>query len=116
LDPAARKEIMNLICRLNREEGITVLYITHNMEEAVLAERVMILDAGKIVLDGKPCEVFSQVSMLRELGLGVPQVTELFDQLRQEGFDLPAGVLDVDEAVEALAPMNTRRKYAVDKA
>jgi energy-coupling factor transport system ATP-binding protein len=116
LDPAARKELMNLICRLNREEGITVLYITHNMEEAGLAERVMVLEAGKIVLDGKPREVFSQVSLLRELGLGVPQVTDLFDLLRQEGFDLPAGVLNVDEAVDVLAPKNDGRRYAVNKA
>ncbi|MDD2335692.1 MAG: energy-coupling factor transporter ATPase [Geobacteraceae bacterium] len=102
LDPAARKEVMDLICRINREEGITVLYITHSMEEAGLAERVLVLDAGCVVLDGVPSEVFSQVSRIRELGLSVPQVTELFDQLRQEGFDLPEGVLDEDEALAAL--------------
>lgn len=108
LDPAARNEIINLVFRLNREEGVTVFYITHNMEEARRAERILILDAGKIVLDGTPREVFSHVSLLRDMGLEVPQVTELFDRLRQEGFDLPAGIVDAEEALEALIPENYR--------
>ncbi len=102
LDPVARKEVMELVCRLNREEGITVLFITHIMEEVGLADRVIVLDAGSVVLDGKPGEVFSQVSRIRGLGLDVPQVIELFDQLRQEGFGLPEGVFDEDEALAIL--------------
>jgi energy-coupling factor transport system ATP-binding protein len=102
LDPVARKEVMELVCRLNREEGITVLFITHIMEEVGLADRVIVFDAGSVVLDGKPGEVFSQVSRIRGLGLDVPQVMELFDQLRQEGFDLPEGVFDEDEALAIL--------------
>ncbi|RQW83217.1 MAG: energy-coupling factor transporter ATPase [Geobacter sp.] len=102
LDPVARKEVMELICSLNREEGITVLYITHIMEEVGLADRVIVFDAGNIVLDGTPGEIFSQVSRIKELGLDVPQVTELFDTLRKDGFDLPAGVFDEDEALAIL--------------
>lgn len=102
LDPAGRKEVMASLRRLNREEGITVLHITHQMEEAALADRVLVLDAGRVVLDGKPGEVFSNVSGIREAGLDLPQVTELFELLNREGFDLPEGILDPDEAVEAL--------------
>ncbi|HOP39955.1 MAG TPA: energy-coupling factor transporter ATPase [Geobacteraceae bacterium] len=109
LDPVARKEVMNLVCRLNREEGVTVVYITHNMEEARCADRVLILDAGKVVLDGTPRDVFSHVSLLRDLGLDVPQVTELFDTLRKDGFDLPAGIVDVEEAIEVLVKKNSRK-------
>jgi energy-coupling factor transport system ATP-binding protein len=113
LDPTGRKEIMELIRRLNRDEGITVLHITHSMEEAGLAERVLVLDAGRVALDGTPKEVFSQVSRIRELGLVTPQVTELFELLRGEGFDLPAGVPDVDEAAAALTEILYGREYAV---
>jgi energy-coupling factor transport system ATP-binding protein len=102
LDPSARKEVMDLLCRLNREEGITALYITHIMEEVGLADRVIVFDAGNVVLDGTPSEFFSQVSRIKELGLDVPQVTELFDTLRQDGFDLPEGVFDEDEALAIL--------------
>lgn len=109
LDPVARKEIMHLVCRLNREEGVTVLYITHNMEEAKRADRVLILDAGKVMLDGTPRAVFSHGSLLRGVGLDVPQVTQLFDQLREEGFDLPAGIVDVEEAIEILVSKNCRK-------
>lgn len=109
LDPVARKEIMHLVCRLNREEGVTVLYITHNMEEAKRADRVLILDAGKVMLDGTPRAVFSHGSLLRGVGLDVPQVTQLFDQLREEGFDLPAGIVDVKEAIEILVSKNCRK-------
>jgi energy-coupling factor transporter ATPase len=112
-DPTAGKEIMELLRRLNREEGITVLHITHDMEEAALADRVIVLDAGKVALDGKPREVFSRVSRLRELGVDAPQVTELFELLKGEGFDLPSGVLDEDEATAALAGMLAGSGHAV---
>jgi energy-coupling factor transport system ATP-binding protein len=109
LDPSAREEIMGLLRRLNREEGITVLHITHRMEEAALADRIVVMDAGRVVLEGKPGEVFSEVSLIRELGLELPPVTELFDLLMLDGFDLPAGITDTDEALEALMAINSSR-------
>jgi len=109
LDPSAREEIMDLLRRLNREEGITVLHITHRMEEAALADRIVIMDAGRIVLGGTPGEVFSNASLIRELGLELPPVTELFDLLRQDGFDLPSGITNTDEALEALMAINSGR-------
>lgn len=102
LDPTGRKEVMDLVRRLNREKGITVLHITHDMEEACLADRIMVLDAGKIILDGTPEMVFAHKSALREAGLELPQIVELFDQLNQEGFDLPTGALDMDKAIMVL--------------
>ncbi|MGM9636649.1 MAG: energy-coupling factor transporter ATPase [Eubacteriales bacterium] len=102
LDPMGRAEVMKTIEMLNREKGITVLTITHNMEEAVLADRVLVLDQGKIVLDGSPKEVFSRVETLHALGLAVPQVTELFYSLRKSGIQLPDDVLDEENAVETL--------------
>ncbi len=103
LDPRGRKEVIDTICRLNREEGITIVLITHYMEEAVLAERVVVMENGKIVIDGTPYEVFSNVETLRELELDVPQPTELVHALRQAGVQLPNDVLTVDECVEALS-------------
>ena len=103
LDPRGRKEVIDTICRLNREEGITIVLITHYMEEAVLADRVVVMENGKIVIDGTPYEVFSNVDTLRELELDVPQPTELVHALRQAGVDLPHDVLTVDECVEALS-------------
>jgi len=102
LDPSAREEVLGLLRRLNREEGITILHITHRMEEASLADRIVVMDAGRVVLDGTPGFVFSDASLIRGLGLELPPVTELFDLLKQGGFDLPAGITDADEALEAL--------------
>ncbi len=113
-DPIARKEIMALLRRLNREEGITIIHITHDMEEAALADRVIVLDAGKVALEGKPRQVFSRLSRLRESGLHGPCVTELFEALRGEGFLLPKGVLGVDEAAAALVRMLTGQGHALD--
>ena len=102
LDPAGRKEVMDLVRRLNREKGITVLHVTHDMEEASLADRIMMLDAGKIVLDGTPEKVFAHETALQEAGLELPQIAELFALLNQEGFDLPVGALAMDKAITAL--------------
>lgn len=102
LDPIGRKEVMQVLLKLNREEGITVIHITHHMDEAGLADRVIIIDKGRIVLDGKPRDVFSKVEQVKGLGLDVPQVTELLHELRQEGIDLPVDVVSVDEAFEAI--------------
>ncbi len=103
LDPQGRREVIDTICRLNREEGMTVVLITHYMEEAVLADRVVVMDEGKIVLDGTPRTVFSQVDILRQNELDVPQPTELCYLLRKAGVALPEDVLTVDECVDALS-------------
>jgi len=99
LDPMGRKEVINTIQRLNKENGITIILITHFMEEAVLADRVIVMDDGNIALDGTPKEVFKEVKKLKELGLDVPQVTELAYKLKQEGIDIPTEILTVDEMV-----------------
>ncbi|MBQ7298821.1 MAG: energy-coupling factor transporter ATPase [Clostridia bacterium] len=103
LDPIGRAEVMETIERLNRERGITVLHITHYMDEAVRADRVMVVDHGEILLDGTPGEVFSHVEQLKAAGLDVPQVTALVHKLKTEaGFDLPDTILHSADAVEAL--------------
>ncbi len=105
LDPIGRKEIMNVIKKLNKEEKITVIHITHHMNEVKEADRLIIIDKGEIVLDGKPSEVFSNVEKVKKLGLDVPQTTELFYELKKEGIDLPEGVLDIDVAAEELVKL-----------
>ena len=103
LDPQGRREVMDTIRALNRDRGITVVLITHYMDEAVQADRVVVMDEGNILMDGTPRQVFSQVEALRRVELDVPQPTELCHRLRQEGIPLPDGVLTVEECVEALA-------------
>ncbi len=103
LDPQGRKEVMNTIKMLNREKGITVLHITHNMDEAIDADRVVVINEGELYLDGTPKQVFSQVDKLRTAGLDVPQVTELFYDLREAGFLLPADILEEEEGAKRLA-------------
>ena len=103
LDPIGRAEVMDTIEGLNRERGITVLHITHYMDEAVRADRVMVVDHGEILLDGTPEAVFSHVEQLKAAGLDVPQVTALTHRLKTEaGFDLPETLLHSADAVEAL--------------
>ncbi|SNX54401.1 energy-coupling factor transporter ATPase [Thermoanaerobacterium sp. RBIITD] len=99
LDPMGRKEVINTILKLNKDDGITIILITHFMEEAVLADRVIVMDEGNIALDGTPKEVFREVTKLKRLGLDVPQVTELAFKLRQDGIDIPTEILTVDEMV-----------------
>lgn len=103
LDPKGRREVMDTIRRLNRERGMTVVLITHYMEEAAEADRVVVMDDGAIIMDGTPREVFAQVERLRGVQLDVPQPTELCHQLRLAGVPLSADVLTVEDAVEALA-------------
>ncbi len=105
LDPSGRKEVMDTIMKLNREEGITIVHITHFMDEAVHADRVVVMEEGKIALQGKPREVFSQVERLKKLGLDVPQVTELAFQLKKEGFNIPGDILTIDEMVMHLCQL-----------
>jgi energy-coupling factor transport system ATP-binding protein len=102
LDPRGRVEVMNTVLRLNKEMGITVLYITHFMDEAVKADRVLVMDKGEVILDGAPREVFSRVELIKSVGLDVPQASELCYLLRNDGLDLPDDVLDIDECIEAL--------------
>lgn len=103
LDPQGRKEVLDTILRLNKEEGITVVIITHYMDEAALADRVIIMNDGKVYMDGTPKEVFSHVNELRAVELDVPQPTDLCTRLRAEGIDLPEDILTTDECIEALA-------------
>lgn len=102
LDPAGRREVMDSILALNRELGMTVLLITHYMDEAALADRVVVLDEGKIQLDAPPHEVFAQVERMQALGLDVPQATAVLHRLRKQGMDLPDCALNEEECVSAL--------------
>lgn len=110
LDPRGRQEVMDTIIRLNRDYGMTVVLITHYMEEAVRADRVVVMNGGEIVLDGEPHVVFSHVEELRDIELDVPQPTELCHRLRQCGIALPEGVLTVEECTEALLKLLQREK------
>jgi len=102
LDPIGRIEVMNTIKKLNKEENKTIVLITHYMEEAVEADRIIVLENGNIVMEGTPKEIFSQVDRVKALGLDVPQVTELVYHLRKEGVDLKADILSIEELVELL--------------
>lgn len=105
LDPQGRQEVLETIHRLNREQGITVILITHYMEEAAGADRVVVIDEGQIVLDDTPEKVFSQVERMKELGLDVPQVTELMWELRCAGVDVPAEVITEEDCLAVLREM-----------
>ncbi len=105
LDPSGRQEVMETIRRLNREKGITIILITHYMEEAALADRVVVMDDGRILLDDTPQRVFSQVEQLKAVGLDVPQVTELVWELRKAGYDVPQEVLTEAEGAAALTEL-----------
>ena len=105
LDPNGRKDVIRTVRALNRREGITVLLITHYMEEVVHADRVIVMDDGKIVMDGTPREIFSQVDRLKAYRLDVPQVTELAYELRKAGMDLPEGILTRKELMDNLLPL-----------
>ena len=105
LDPHGRKEVMATIKRMNREQGVTIVLITHYMDEAAQAERVVVMDKGRVVLDNTPPKVFSQVELLKGIGLDVPQVTELAWELRRAGCDIPEDIITEDECVEALAKL-----------
>ncbi|HJC15265.1 MAG TPA: energy-coupling factor transporter ATPase [Candidatus Fusicatenibacter intestinigallinarum] len=102
LDPNGRKEVLKAVRELNEKEGVTVILITHYMEEVVFADKVFVMDQGHIVMQGTPREVFSRVEELKELRLDVPQVTLLAYELKQAGVDLPDGILTIEELVDAL--------------
>ncbi len=102
LDPSGRREVLETVHRLNREHGITVLLITHHMDECIGADRLIVMSDGQIIADGTPREVFPRVEMLRGSGLDVPATVGLMFELRKAGFDLPLDALSVEECAEAL--------------
>lgn len=102
LDPSGRREVMNTIKRLNKNEKKTIIHITHYMDEAVEADRIIIMEQGQIIMEGTPKEIFSQVEKLKSMGLDVPQVTELAYKLRKEGINIPTDILTVEELVSVL--------------
>lgn len=102
LDPKGRKEVMKTIKMLNKEHGITVVLITHYMEEAAQADRVIVMDKGKILLDNVPEKIFSQVELLKSVGLDVPQVTELAYELRKSGYDIPLEIISEEKCCNEL--------------
>ena len=105
LDPNGRKEVIATLHELNQKEGITVLLITHYMEEAIDADRIIVMDDGRLVMDGTPREIFSRVKELKEYRLDVPQVTELAWELKEAGVKLSAGILTMEELMRELLPL-----------
>ncbi len=102
LDPNGRKEVLSTIKRLNKEMGITVVLVTHFMDEAVQADRVVVMDNGSVIMDGTPRQVFSQADKLIEVGLDVPQATQLACMLSAQGVDIPTDLLNEDECTQAI--------------
>ena len=102
LDPNGRREVLDAVERLNKEKGVTVILITHYMEEVIRADRVYVMDRGKVVMQGTPQSIFSQVDTLKSYRLDVPQITLLAYELRKAGMDIPEGILTRQELVEAL--------------
>ncbi|MGB4661703.1 MAG: energy-coupling factor transporter ATPase [Mobilitalea sp.] len=102
LDPNGRKEVIATVRDLNREENVTVILITHHMDEVVLADKVFVMEHGRIVMEGTPREIFSRVDEIKEYRLDVPQVTELAFELKKAGLNVPNGILTVEELIEAL--------------
>lgn len=103
LDPIGRKEVIKTVLELNKKEKVTVLLITHYMEEVIYADKVIVMDQGKVVMQGTPREIFSRVDELKQYRLAVPQVTELAYELRKSGLNIPKGILTVEELVQAIA-------------
>ena len=109
LDPNGRKEVIRTVRELNQKEGITVLLITHYMEEVIHADRVIVMDDGKLVMDGTPREIFSRVDELKSYRLDVPQVTELAYELRKAGVELTEGILSKKELLDQLLPIFAKK-------
>lgn len=108
LDPSGRSEVMKTVKQLNKEEGITVIHITHYMEETVDADRLVVFDKGRVILDGTPSEVFSNVEMIKNIGLDVPQATELAYLLQKNGIDIDTHLLKREEVVEKLCQLKQK--------
>lgn len=109
LDPGGRREVLNTVQLLNREKGVTIVWITHYAEEAAHADRVFVLDAGEMVMQGTPREIFSRIEELERCGLEVPQMTRLAYELKEAGLPLPDGILDRRELVEAICQLRSNK-------
>ena len=107
LDPVGRKDVIRTVCALNMVEDVTVILITHYMEEVIYADKVIVMDDGKVVMQGTPGEIFSQVDTLKKYRLDVPQVTLLAHELKKAGLDLPAGILSIEELVDNLCQLKS---------
>lgn len=105
LDPIGRKDVMKTIHKLNKENNITIVHITHYMDEAVDADKIIVMDHGKKIMEGTPKEIFSRVWDIRKLGLDVPQVTLLAHMLKEEGIDIPVDIIKIDEMVDKLCQL-----------
>ncbi|MGU8481201.1 energy-coupling factor transporter ATPase [Clostridium perfringens] len=105
LDPSGRNEVMKTIKEVNKKFGITIILITHYMDEAAQADRIIVMDKGEKVMEGVPREIFSQVQKIKSIGLDVPQVTELAYELKKEGVDISTEILNIDEMVNALCQL-----------
>jgi energy-coupling factor transporter ATPase len=110
LDPNGRKEVISTIRELNKKENVTVILITHHMDEVIYADKVFVMEQGKVVMEGTPREIFSRVDEIKSYRMDVPQVTELAYELKKEGLDIPEGILTVDELVEALVALRRKNK------
>ncbi len=108
LDPVGRKEVLNTIHKLNKEENITIIHITHYMQEAIHADRVIVMEDGNIVMQGTPREVFSKVGELQDLGLSAPDATTLAYELQKRGVDITTELLSVEEVVDAIWQLNSK--------
>ncbi|NFG42219.1 energy-coupling factor transporter ATPase [Clostridium botulinum] len=105
LDPSGRKDVLKTIKDINKNYGITIVLITHYMDEAAQADRIVVMDGGEVKMEGTPKKIFPQVEMMKNIGLDVPQVTELTYELRKEGIDIPKEILNVDEMVNAICQL-----------
>ena len=105
LDPAGRREVLNNIKELNKKHGITVILITHYMDEAAEADRIVVMDKGKVIIEGIPRDVFSEVETMKKIGLDVPQVTEICYELKKAGINIDTKILNVNEMVSALCQL-----------
>ena len=106
LDPRGREEVMDIVIKLNQTENITIIFITHLMEEAAESKQIIVLDKGKIALQGKPGEVFGYSGLLKKMRLDIPQITELAIQLKQKGLDIPDNILKIETMVDKLCSYN----------
>ena len=110
LDPSGRHDVIGIMERLNREEGITIINITHYMDEAARADRVVVINDGKLVLDGKPIDVFSEIDLIHSIGLEAPQSLELLYKLKKAGFDVPVNTLSDEECIENIVSLLKKKE------
>ena len=108
LDPKGRREVMATVDRLNRENGITIISITHYMDEALYADRIFVMDKGRMVMSGTPKEIFSRPDELKELGLRLPQISHLANELKRAGLDIPGGIVDKEELKDIILKLACR--------